>query len=428
MVMQTVMPHDARADTSAWVDSDFRRLFRASAVSRFGSEIGELALPLLAIITLSARPSQVGLLRAAQFLPFLVATLPLGLIVDRRGKRKLMMRADVGRFVLVSAMPVSIWLGVGGVGLLCILVFAAGCLTVLYQLADFAFLPAIVPAHRIVDANSKLSAVQSANEIAGKGVGGVVVQVLTAPFAVLFDAVTYLLSAVNLSRIGTLEDIPRAAGSMSKRSGAGSGLVDVMRHRYIRPLMAEATTFNFFSEIFILALLLHAVRQLGLDAAAIGLVFVGGGIGSFIGAWFGPRLTHRFGYGRVLLATMAVGNTAPVAAILANGDATTSLAVLVALFWVMGVGIGIANVHAVSLRQMMVSDELRGRINAGYRLVSWSVLPLGAMVGGILASAIGAYGAMLVGAFGIPLATVWVALSPIPRLTSLTEASDRDML
>lgn len=420
--MKLVTVRNVESVGSAWEQADFRRLFRASAVSVFGSEIGELALPLLAIITLAATPQELGLLRTAQFLPFLVATLPLGVLVDGQLKRSLMMKADVGRFILIGAIPATVWLGLAEVELVYVVVFAAGCLTVLYQLADFAYLPVLVREELIVDANSKLSAVHSANEIAGKGIGGVIVQALTAPFAVLFDAVTYLVSALNLWRIRTPEQPPRVNQPSSTFRGALSGLVAAWRHRYIRPLLLEATTFNFFNEVFLLSLLLYAVRDLELHAAAIGLVFVGGGVGSFVGAWFGPRLTDRFGYGRVLVTTMALGNSAPLAVALARTDSPHTLAILVATFGVMGLGIGIANVHAVSLRQMSVGEHVRGRINAGYRLVSWGALAVGATVGGLLAASLGAYQAMMIGAIGIPLATAWVALSPIPQLETVTEA------
>lgn len=420
--MKVVTARSVESVGSAWEQADFRRLFRASAISVFGSEIGELALPLLAIITLSATPEELGLLRTLQFLPFLVATLPLGALVDGRPKRSLMMKADVGRFILIGAIPATVWLGIAELELVYVVVFAAGCLTVLYQLADFAYLPVLVREELIVDANSKLSAVHSANEIAGKGIGGVIVQALTAPFAVLFDAATYLVSALDLWRIRTPEQPPRVNQPGSIFRGALSGLVAAWRHRYIRPLLLEATTFNFFNEIFLLSLLLHAVRDLELHAAAIGLVFVGGGVGSFVGAWFGPRLTERFGYGRVLVTTMAIGNGAPLAAALARTDSPNSLAILVATFGVMGLGIGIANVHAVSLRQMSVGEHVRGRINAGYRLVSWGALAVGATVGGLLAASLGAYQAMMIGAIGIPLATAWVALSPIPQLETVIEA------
>src|SRR5688500_11994188 len=142
--MKAIARRLAARRTAAWRNADFRRLWFASTVSWFGSEIAELALPLLAILTLSASATEVGLLRGAQFLPFLLATLPLGLLVDRRRRRRLMIVADAGRFVLIATIPVAVWAGTIRMELLYVVVFAAGILTVLHQLADFAFLPKVV--------------------------------------------------------------------------------------------------------------------------------------------------------------------------------------------------------------------------------------------------------------------------------------------
>ena len=197
----------------------------------------------------------------------------------------------------------------------------------------------------------------------------------------------------------------------------------MLRNRYVRPLLGEATTFNLCNEVFILGLLLYAIQDLGLNAAQLGLIFTAGGLGSFLGAWFGARVTGRYGYGRVLLATLVLGNTAPVAAALPFSSPLVALAVLTGAFFLMGVGIGIANVHAVSLRQTAVPERLHGRVNAGYRLISWGAIPIGAGLGGLLAAQFGAHTAMVIGALGIPLATIWVAASAVPRLASIHDAS-----
>jgi len=410
---------------SVWASRDFRRLWLGSTVSWFGSEIGELALPLLALVTLSASAGQLGLLRTAQFLPFLVATLPLGVLVDRRRRRPLMIGADAGRFVLVALIPIAVWAEFAGMPLLYLVAFLAGVLTVLYQLADFAFLPRVVRPEQLVDANGRLAASQSAAEISGKGIGGLIVQALSAPVAVLADALSYLASAVNLLRLRLTEPVP-APHSDPARSPwreARDGVRVVVRNRYVRPLLGEATTFNLFNEVFILGLLLYAVRDLGLNPAQLGLVFTAGGVGSFLGAWFGARVTGRFGYGRVLLATLILGNTAPVATLLPATTPAPALIVLGSSFLLIGIGTGIANVHAVSLRQTAIPDRLHGRVNAGYRLISWGAIPIGATAGGLLAVQLGGHAAMAVGALGIPLATLWVAVSPVPRLTSIRDVA-----
>ncbi len=404
---------------SAWADRNFRRLWVGSSASWFGAEIGEIALPLLALITLSATPAEMGLLRTMQFLPFLIATLPLGVLVDRSRKRPLMIGADLGRFVLIGGIPVLIWTGAGRIELVYVFVFAAAVLTVLYQLSDFAFLPRVVTPDRLLDANSKLTATQSAAEIGGKGLGGLLVQALTAPFAVLFNAAGYLVSAVAIARIDVDERVEREPGRSIRREVA-EGLRIVVRNKYLRPLVAESTTYNLFFEVFFVGLLVFAVRDLGLSPALIGIAFTIGAVGTFLGAWFGARVTGRFGYGRVLLVTFFIGNSASVLLVLMN-DEGSAMALLASVLFLMGVGTGIANVHATSLRQTVVPTALQGRVNAAYRMITWGAVPIGATLGGLIATLFSPHTAMLVGALGIPLGTIWIAFSAIPRVRSIAD-------
>jgi MFS family permease len=409
--------------TRAWASRDFRRLWAGSAVSTFGSEVAELAVPLLAIGVLAATPGELGALRTAQFLPFLLATLPLGMLVDRRRRLPLMVGADVGRFALILVIPLAVWAGFAEIELLYVVMFLAGVLTVLYQVADFAFVPEVVTPHQLVDANGKLAAAQSANEIGARGFGGLLVQAASAPVAMLVNAVTYLVSAFSLRGISVIEAPRPTASARPSWAEVTAGLREALGNRYVRALLGEATTFNLFNEIFILGLMLFTVREVGLSPVQIGIVFTAGGVGSFLGAWFGSRVTGRFGYGRVLLITLILGNTAPVLVALAGTDAVGTLVLFCAVFVVMGVGIGIANVHAVTLRQAALPEELRGRVNAAYRLISWGAIPVGATLGGVLAGVTDARTAMVAGACGMVLATLWVAFSPVRRLASIDEAA-----
>ena len=199
------------------------------------------------------------------------------------------------------------------------------------------------------------------------------------------------------------------------------GLRLVLRHRYLRPLLGEAATYNAFNEMFILGLMLYAVRGLGMNAAELGLVFTASGIGAFFGSWFGSRVTERWGYGRVLLATVALGNTMPLACAFASGLGDALLPVLCTVFAAMGLGSGIANVHSVTLRQVAIAEELHGRVNAAYRLMSWGAMPLGAAVGGVVARN-GALLATTVGAAGMAASTLWIAFSAVPRLRRIEDA------
>jgi Na+/melibiose symporter-like transporter len=417
--MDTVTSRQATT-ASAWENRPFRWLWTGSAVSMFGAEIAEMAIPLLALLTLSAGADELATLRAAQFLPFLLATLPIGLVVDRQRRRPLMVGADLGRCALVALIPLAVWFGFASMGLLYGIVFVAGILTVLYQVADFAFLPLVVDADRLPDANAKIVATQSAMEIGGRGLGGLLVQAVTAPVAVAVNAVSYLLSAVSISRVPTDQPPPPAEHRAPLRE-ALEGIKVAVGNRYLRALAGEATTFNLCNEIFMIGLMLYVVRDLGIPAAGLGAILTAGGVGSFAGAWFGTRVAGRWGYGPVLLTTLITGNTAPVATAAAEGAWAGPL--LGAVFFVMGVGIGIANAHAVTVRQVATEPRLRGRVNAAYRLMSWGALPVGAAAGGVVATQVGAYTTMVTGAIGIASATLWVLFSPVPRLRRATDAA-----
>ena len=417
------------ADTSAakaWANRNFRWIWAASTASFFGSEIGEIALPLLALITLDASATQISFLRAMQFAPFLLATMPFGVLVDRHRRRPLMIGADLGRFLLTAAIPLTIWAGVQSMGLIYGLVFGIGTLTVLYQVAEFAFQPLAVTIRQLPDANAKIVATQQAASIGGRGLGGLFVSALTAPAAIAVNAVTYLLSAASLSRATVAESRPVPGERVTTAWGeVKEGVRITLANRIVRGLLGEATTYNFFNEIFMLGLTIYAIRHLHLGAAGLGLILMVGGFGSFLGAWFGTRATARFGYGRVLLATLIVGNGVQAAAVLSIHGGPGALTLLSAIFLISGVGIGVANSHAVTVRQLALPEQARGRVNAAYRLVSWGVIPIGAIAGGVIAQQYGPWSAELVGGIGVALATVWVAFSPVPRLRSVEDAALR---
>ena len=255
------------------------------------------------------------------------------------------------------------------------------------------------------------------------------IQAISAPVAVAVNAVAFLISALSLRRI-ELDDRGRVEDATEATPATGpawreivEGLRVAVRDRYVRALLGEATTFNVFNEMFVLGLLIYMVRDLDLGPAAIGLVFTAGGVGSFVGAWFGARVTGRFGYGRVLLITLLIGNAAPLGVALTGAVDDATMLLLCGIFVIMGVGIGVANVHAVTLRQTAVAEHLRGRVNAAYRLISWGAIPLGAAVGGVVATQASAQVAMITGAIGMSLATLWVAFSAVPRLRSIADAS-----
>lgn len=410
------------ASTRAWDSRPFRWLWTGSTASVLGSEIGELALPLLALVSLSASAGELSALRAAQFAPFLLATLPIGVLVDHVRRKPLMIGADLGRFVVIAAIPLLVWSELAWIPLLCGLLFVVGLLTVLYQSADFALLPGLVTPRQLTDANAKLSASYSAAEISGRGLGGLLVHVLTAPGAVLTHSVGYLVSAISLTRVAVAEPAP-APRTEGRLEAIGVGLRVAVRNPVLRGFLAGATTFNLFYEVFVLCTMLYLVDVLSASPVAVGGVLVAGGVGSLIGSWFGPKLSRRFRYGRVLLGTLALGNSAPLLVLLTTVVHGRDLAILAVVFLVMGIGMGISNAHVVTVRQVVAPPGTLGRLNAAYRMISWGAVPIGALLGGAVATMLGPWAGMVVGALGLATATIWVALSPVRMLVKLEDAA-----
>ncbi len=414
------------SDDRAWEARGFRFLWRASALSVTGSEVGEIAIPVLALLTLHATATELSWIRIALFLPFLVATLPLGSVVERRPRRGLMLFADLARGGLLLAIAGLAVADLLSIPVLVTLVAAVGTCTVLYTLADFSYLPQLLTPEQLPDGNARLSATQSALGIAGQGLGGGLVQALTAPFALLVNAATYLGSAFFLHRIDDSVDPATPGGHReeAERRGPLTGMQELWRERRIRALAAEATIWNFGNEVLMLSLTILVVRTYSLGPLVLGAVLMVGGFGAFVGSASSARLTRAVGYGPGLLIALAVGNSAPLAVAVLTDASTWRIWVLAGAFLVSGLGIGVANSQAVTVRQLAVPEHQRARVNAVYRQVSWGALALGALAAGALNNALGSYGAAITGAVIMALAGLPVALSPVRRMRSTVDTDD----
>jgi MFS family permease len=407
---------------SAWTIRPFRLFWGAGALSRLGAEIGEIALPALTLITLGATALEASWVRTATVVPFLLFTLWFGVIVDRGRRRPLMIAADLVRGFILVAVCVLALFGLLSIPILILAAVVVGTMTVLYQLADFSFLPQLVPEDRLIDANAKITATDSAIQTAGVGAGGILVQVLTAPIAIVVNALGYFASALLIGRLRVSE--PRIA-STTKRSAvaeAKAGLRVLVRHPILRALASEASIWNFGNEIFMLALAVHVLAGMPAGPLILGGIVTCGSVGAFLGSMFSARMTARFGYGRSLLTSLVLGNTAPLIGVLVAVFAPAAIIPSLCIaFFISGVGIGVANSQATSIRQIAVVPELRGRVNAGYRLASWGALSIGAILGGLLIGILGTMLAATAGAVLMALATLPVALSVVRRVRSIEE-------
>jgi MFS family permease len=397
--------------------ADFRRLWAAQTVSRFGSQISQLALPLVAVLSLKSSAFRVSLLGAIEMLPFLLLALPAGAWVDRVARRPVLVAADAGRALALGSLPIAAAVAHVTYVQLCVVGFVTGTLTVFFDVAYQSFLPALVEREHLVDANSKLEISSSASQIAGPGVAGLLIQWITAPFAIAADAVSFLWSAAFIARIRVEEDVEPPAEQRNLVHEILEGLRYLVADGRWRAMATFVAVFNLGTGITGPLVLVFAVRRLGLNAGKLGLVGMLGNIGWLLGALVARRIGQRFRLGRLFVVLAATSGAAlfivpltpPHLAIplLVTAEAITALALVV------------FNVNGISLYQAHVPPRMLGRMNASRRWIVWGIIPLGNVLGGVLAATIGLRTTLFVGAGISTAATLFLLTKPILSLATV---------
>jgi MFS family permease len=406
-----------------WRHPDFLKLWSAETISQFGTQISQLALPLVAIIILDASAFQVAALGAVEFLPFILFTLPAGVWVDRLRRRPILIIGDFGRAALLATIPIAYIADVLTLGQLYVVGFLAGVCTVFFDVAYQSYLPSLVERDAIVEGNSKLEISRSAAQISGPGLGGLLVQVFTAPYAVLFDAISYLGSGLFLMRIGKNEDAPEPTTIDGDRPGMWVELKEGLRFVLGNPnLRAQAgctATSNFFFTLGFSVILVYFVRELGLSPGVIGVVFSISSIGSMVAALTSNRISTRFGIGPTTIVVTAL--QCPAFLLMALAPKDGALTFLIAGGLLMGFVVVVYNITQVSYRQAICPPRLQGRMNSVMRFLVWGTMPIGSLTGGALAGLIGLQETLLVGAVGSGLSFLWILFSPQRHLRDMPE-------
>jgi MFS family permease len=408
-----------------WEHGDFLRLWSGQSIAQLGSQVTQLALPLAAILVLDATPFEVALVGATYFLPFILLTLPAGVWVDRLRRRPILVTADLGRAVSLLSVPIAYGFGGLTIWQLYAVAFVNGALTVFFDVSYQSYLPALVGRKHLVEGNAKLEISRSAASVAGPGVGGGLVELLTAPFAILADAIALVGSALFLLRIRTEEPAPERdeTTAPSMRRELVEGLRYVVRNPYIRAMAGSTAWFNFGTSIVGAVLLVYAVRALGLTAGTIGVVFMLGNIGSIAAAMLARKLIGRFPVGRVIVLGSMAG-----AGMLLIPAAPQAYAIpfLVASQIVVAFGVVLYNTGAISVMQAITPDRMLGRMNASRRFVVWGVIPLGAITGGALGSAVGLREALWIGAGVTTAAFLPLLFSPVRKLVDVPDGDEAE--
>lgn len=411
------------------VRNEFAKLWIGQTVSQLGSQIGSTALNFTAILALQATAAELGVLNAVGALPVLLLGLLVGVWVDRLRRRNILIVADLGRAAVLMAVPIAAALGVLRIEVLYVVAVIVAALAVFFDVAYPAYVPSLVPSESLVRANSRLSASEAIAEIAGPGLGGALVQVLTAPFAVAFDALSFMASAVSLALIRTAEAQPPPAATTPGAvvRDAVEGVRTSLTQPVLRALLGQAATASFAGGIIGTLYGLYAVRELGLTPLLIGIVVGVGGASALLGAFMAERAVARFGLGRTLLGAGAFGWAATFLIVLApkSWPLSVTLSLLIASQAADFAGTIFA-INALSLRQASAPNHLLGRINSGVRVVEGVLMPAGTLFAGLLAERMGVRAIMAVG-IGIGAASLlWIVFSPIRHLQQDSSAHLRE--
>ncbi len=405
---------------SLWRHREFLKFWAGSAISDVGSQITALAVPLIAALTLDATPWQMGLLSAAGSAPILFVGLFAGVWVDRVRRRPVLIASDLGRAALLLIIPLAALSGVLRIELLYAVLLLTGALTVLFDVADMSFLPSLVTPEGIVEGNTKLQSTSSAAQVVGPSVGGVLVSLMTAPFALLVDALSFLISAAFIAGMRVAEAAPETRGA---RAGVVEEITEGVRvvvgNRILRALASASATTILFGHMFMAVYVLYMTRVLGLSAMGVGLVFATGGVGSLAGSVVAERLARRFGPGPTMIgAQLAFGVTGmfvPLAVLVP----ARALPMIVASEFAQWMAILVYYVNAISVRQAITPDRVLGRVNATMRFLAGGANPIGGVIGGALGGVLGVPLTLVVASFGMLLSFVWLLLSPVRGLSAM---------
>jgi MFS family permease len=414
-----------RPEGALWSHRDFMKLWTGQSISEFGSQISQLALPLLAALSLHASAFQFSLLGVLGFLPFIIFALPAGVWVDRLRRRQILIVGDSARAVLLALIPILWATHTLRMWQLLVLQFVIGIFTVFFDVAYQSYLPALIEREHLVDGNSKLQLTVSVAQVAGPSAAGGLIAAITAPYAIVADAASFVVSTLFMVTMRHRETPPKhdeASPRPKMWPQVKEGLHWVAGHPWLRAIAACTGSSNFFSSVLFAIVVLYMVRTLHLSAFEIGLVFAVGSAGSILGALLTNRLNAKIGVGPTIVAMSLLFSLGGIAYPLAPRSFPLPLLMVgQAMFGFGGVAY---NITQVSLRQAITPERLQGRMNAAMRWIVWGTIPLGILAGGAIAQATTLHTALWVGAIlGTPT-FLWVLLSPLRSIREMPEPVD----
>jgi predicted MFS family arabinose efflux permease len=393
---------------------DFRRLWIAQTVSNAGSGVSAVALPLTAVLVLSATPTDMGVLGAASMAPALLLSLFVGVWVDRLPRRPLLIGADLGRALLLVVIPLAALLGVLRFEVLDVIAFLSGALTVVFDIAVTSYVPVLVEREQLVEANGQLQLGISVTRVAGPGIAGWLVQIVGAPFAIVTDALSFIASAMLLQGIRAPEarlKTQREARSVWQE--IGEGLRAVWDDPILRWMVVSTTIASFGGSVLQAVYVLYVTRNLAITPAALGVILASGGLASVVGAGLAGTLGRRIGPGRAMLLGQLAVACGVVVVPFAGLQPVLASPLLVLGQLLCSGGLTVFSINQISLRQAITPPSVLGRVNATRRALVFGIIPVGSLLGGFLGTALGLSATIGVSVIIEALALITLAASPL---------------
>jgi len=414
----------AKLTAPAGLGPTFNRVWAALTVSLIGSEITTLAISLIAATTLHASPFEAGLVAAASSLPMLLLSLPAGVAVDMLPRRGVMITTDIASAVIIGVLPLAWLFDFLSIEVLCLVAFGVGTCAVFFEIAHYAFVPSIVTGDRVVDANSRLQISYSASDFIGPGLAGAIIQVLIAPIAVILDALSFLVSAMLLSRVEEKSARPMKDEQPTIRQALAGGLRFLVSEPTMRPIILLASGTMIFNSALAAVQVLYLVRELGFSALAIGALFTIASVGAIPGAALARWSGERFGVGVTIIGGWALSSLSGIAIPLVGGSRVLAFITLGLTFATGAAAFTAANVQQWTLRQLLAPQSLGGRVTAGFRFAVQGMGVIGTAGGGYLAGVIGMQPALIIYAIGGALVPLLGFLTPLRRVMTLPPPSN----
>jgi len=400
------------------------KFWTGESLSLLGAQVAALALPLAAIDAFNASDELVGLLRFLELVPYIGLALLFGVWVDRVSRRKAMLWANVVRMVLVAAVPLLHWAGVLNMPILLVITCAVGVASVLFDVSWMPFVPTLVTDSRQrVEANAKMGISQSVSDVAGPGIAGLLVAALTAPVALIVDAFSYVASVVSLLLIRTPEPRPARGAERHLLRELRDGVEYVFRAPILRWLALVGFCCNFSMNAVWIMFLLYGRRELDLSSSTIGVILAAASLGGLIGAMISTRVINRFPLGQAYFVAQTGLLLGPVIIVLAAGPEPVVVGLLIVAFFVTDLGLGVANVIIVTLRQTVTPQSMMSRMTACFRTLLFGGGALGGLTAGVLAGSIGSKRALAVAAIASAAVVIALLRSPVSQLRELPPAA-----